>query len=504
MSQSGQTHQSPRLSYATLGTARQNVRRPGFDPASLGRGILHLGCGAFHRAHQAVATQRAIEAQGGEGLRWGIASASMVRRVTPSQLIPQDGLYTVLERGVEGVRAEIVGTLREVLHAPSALRGLPDRIADDKTQIVTMTITSPGYLLEPSSGRLQKDHLDVLHDLRHQENPRSAIGAVVYGLRKIRQNGGNPPVIISCDNIADNGSTLRRAVSSFAAMRDDGLASWIETNVRFPNTMVDRIVPATTNADREEAAALLGLYDAAPVSAEPFLQWVIEDFDGGRPLWEAAGARFVSDVKPFEVAKLRLLNGTHMLLAYLGALAGFKTIAETMADPLFAAFTEAFMLREQGPTLGMPDAELHAYAMQIMGRLRNPAIRHDVARIGRNGSAKMATRLMRPLRQNLLEGRGGPCTILVLAAWIRWFALRDTRGTHVQLIDPKKDEMKSLCEETGEDHLLQAEAFLSIEEIFGPKMPNHTRVIAELAQALRDLHLYPVQDVVRSRLNLVS
>lgn len=500
----GPAHQGARLSHATLSTVPQSVRRPQFNPASLGRGILHLGCGAFHRAHQAVATQRAIEAQGAEGLRWGITSASMVRRTTPGQLAPQNGLYTLLERGAGGVKPEIIGALREVFHAPSDPWHLADRIADEGTKIVTLTVTSPGYLLEPSSGRLQKNHRDVLHDLRHPHTPRTAIGAIVYGLDKIRSHGGKPPAIISCDNISDNGNTLRRAVVNFAAMYNDALAVWIETNVRFPNTMVDRIVPSTSHTDREEAAVLLGLHDAAPVSAEPFLQWVIEDFDGERPLWEAGGARFVGDVKPFEVAKLRLLNGSHMLLAYLGALAGFKTIAETMADPLFAAFTEAFMLREQGQTLGMPEAELHAYAAQLMERLRNPAIRHDVARIGRNGSAKMATRLMRPLRQNLLAGRDGPCTILVLAAWIRWFALRDTQGTHVQLIDPKKDEMKNLCEETGEDHLRQAEAFLSLQEIFGPKMPNHAQVVAELAQALRDLHLYPVQDVVRSRLNRVS
>ncbi len=476
------------------------MRRPRYDPAALSCGILHLGCGAFHRAHQAFATQRAIEAQGEEGLRWGIAAASMTRMTVPGQLQPQDGLYTLLERSAAGTRAEIIGTLREVIHAPTDPKPLPQRIADPQTRIVTLTITPPGYLLEPASGRLQKDHLDVLHDLRHPAHPRSAIGAIAYGLRKVRDAGTVPPVIISCDNVSDNGRTLRRAVANFAAMRDDTLASWIDANVCFPNTMVDRIVPAATSADREDAERLLGLYDAAPVSMEPYIQWVIEEFDGPRPLWEAAGAQFVRDVRPFELAKLRLLNGTHMLLAYLGALAGYKTIAETVADPLFAELAEAFMLREQGATLDMAPDRLRAYVADLMARLRNPAIRHDVSRIGRNGSAKFATRLMRPLRENLQEGRSGPCTILVAAAWIRWFTQHETKGPQVLLIDQKKDEMKRLCAAAGGDPMVLARSFLGLEEVFGPKLPNHEAVVEELARDLHDLATLPVREVVRDRL----
>jgi fructuronate reductase len=348
------------------------------------------------------------------------------------------------------------------------------------------------------------DHPDILHDLNQAERPRSAVGTIVYGLDRVRRQGGAPPVILSCDNVSANGRTLRQAVLDFAGLLDDKLAGWIAHNVRFPNTMVDRIVPATTDADRRDAARLLGLHDAAPVSVEPFLQWVIEEFDGPRPLWEEAGARFVTDVESFEVAKLRLLNGTHMLLAYLGALAGYKTIADTVADPLFRQFAEAFMLREQGPTVDFSPAERRAYATQLLHRLRNPAIRHEVGRVGRDGSVKLATRLMRPLRENLMAGRNGSCTILGIAAWIRGFALRDTSGTQVHLIDPSKDQMKDLCEETGEDHALQAESFLRLEEVFGPELPNHDEVVAELAQALRDLHLHPVRDVVRSRLALAA
>lgn len=433
-------------------------------------------------------------------MRWGIAAVSMTRATVPDQLRPQDGLYTALERSESGVKAEIIGTLREIVHAPSDALGLPRRIAGPKTKLVSLTITPPGYLLEPTTGRLNEAHRDVAHDLRHPERPRSAIGALAYGLARARQAGQVPPVILSCDNISDNGPTLRRAVASFAALRDDSLAAWIEANVQFPATMVDRIVPVTGAEDREEAQALLGLRDAAPVSMEPFMQWVIEDFEGARPRWEAGGASFVNDARPYELAKLRLLNGTHMLLAYLGGLGGFRTISETMADPLFAAVAETFMLQEQGASLAMDRAALHDYVGKLMTRLRNPAIRHDVGRVGRNGSVKMAMRLIEPLRENLRAGRNCPCTILAVAAWISWFAPREARGAHVHPLDPRKEALTKLYEATAQDTLAQARAFLALEDVFGPALPRHEAVEEELAGALRDLQSLPMRDVLRRRL----
>jgi len=477
---------------------RSGVRRPAYDPASLGTGILHLGCGAFHRGHQAFATQRAIEAEGAAGLRWGIASASLVRRTTPDLLRPQDGLYTLMERDADGLRAEIVGSLRNLVHAPSDPQGLPARIADPATRIVTLTVTADGYLLEPSTGRLQTHHPDIRHDLETAGRPVSVVGTLAAGLRLVREAGGVPPVVLSCDNLASNGRTLRQAVLDYADMMPGGeaLSGWIARNVRFPETMVDRIVPVPNEADAEDARRLTGQLDLAPVSAEPFLQWVIEAFDGPRPMWEAAGAEFVTDVAPFEQAKLRLLNGSHMLLAYLGGLDGSATIAQTVSDPVFHAFIERFMLREQGATLSLPPEALRTYVASLLARLRNPAIRHEVDRIGRNGSVKIATRLMQPLRDNLLAGRPAPCTILGLAAWIRWFALRDTSGTQVRLNDPAAAAFKALCETIGEDFERQAEAFLEMEEVFGPRLPQHDRVVAELAGALRALHLRPARDLV--------
>ncbi|WP_427979595.1 mannitol dehydrogenase family protein [Acidocella sp.] len=445
-------------------------------------------------------TQRAIEAEGRNALKWGIAAVSMTRPTVPNQLRPQDGLYTALERSAQGVKAEIIGTLNEIVHAPSDAVGLPRRIASPTTEIVTLTVTPTGYLLEPTTGRLQESHRDIQHDLRHPERPRSAVGAIAAGLAQIHAAGRKPPVFISCDNVSENGRTLQRAVANFAALRDDKLASWIESHVTFPGTMVDRIVPTLTHADHEDAERLTGLQDAAPVSMEPFAQWIIEDFQGARPRWDLAGARFVADARPFELAKLRLLNGTHMLLAYLGGLAGYKTIADTMSDPLFAAFAESFMLREQGMTLSMSPTELSGYVAQLTERLCNPAIRHDVSRIGRNGSTKMATRLVRPLRENLSAGRATPCAILTMAAWIRWFAPQGPKAPHLHVTDPRKDALSALFNETAADPLLQARRFLAQTEIFGPELPDHETIVQQLAASLEDLAKLPVREVLRRRL----
>ncbi|WP_050763908.1 mannitol dehydrogenase family protein [Beijerinckia indica] len=364
--------EQPQLSTAVLDTMPESVRRPGYDVTSLTSGILHLGCGAFHRAHQAVITQRAIEAEGEKGLSWGIASASLRRPTTPDALEPQDGLYTVLERDASGTKAEIVGSLSETFYAPTDERGLVDRLADPATKIVTLTVTAGGYSLEPSSGRLQADDPDIQSDLT-AERPVTTIGTLMQGLDAVRKAGHVPPVILSCDNLGSNGDTVRQAVIDCAAMTDDKLASWIERSVQFPNTMVDRIVPVTTDEDLRTAQDVLGVLDAAPVSAEPYLQWVIEDFEGERPLWEAGGAEIVGSVAPWEATKLRLLNGTHMVLAYLGGLADHGTIAEVANDPLMVDFALRFMLNEQAPTLPSTAPDPYHYAKLLLKRWRNPA-----------------------------------------------------------------------------------------------------------------------------------
>ncbi|MFC5315145.1 mannitol dehydrogenase family protein [Azospirillum rugosum] len=467
------------MSLATLGHLPRTVRRPAFDVAALRPGILHLGCGAFHRAHQAVFTQHAIEAEGpGAPAPWGILGVSLVRPVVRDALRPQDWLYTVLQRGSnDDLRAEVVGSLRGVLYGPDHPAALAARFLDPAIRIVTLTVTASAYCLDPGTGRLRADHPDIGRDLRAAA-PRSALGVLVAGLDLVRKAGRRPPVVMSCDNLTANGRTLRQAVLDYAALRDDGLAQWIGRSVQFPSSMVDRIVPATTDTDAFDAAATLGLADAAPVSTEPFRQWVVEAFDGPRPRWEAAGAEFVPDVAPWESSKLRLLNGTHLALACLGLLAGFETVAEVAEDPVFAGYALRLMLDEQKPTLPPSGHDIDSYARQLLLRWRNPGIAHSLSRIGRDGSGKIHGRLLAPALENLRAGRPVPCATLAVAAWIACLSGR----VPVALQDPVKERITALNRAAGGDVDRFTAAVLERSDIFGDALPR----LAPFRKGVRD------------------
>ena len=480
-----------RLSYEALPLVPQTVRRPSFNPRLLRPGILHIGCGNFHRAHQAVMTQHAIECELTAAQRahetppppWGIVSTSLRTPATVRALQRQQGLYTVLERGPEATSAEVIATLTRLAFLPDEVNMLLACFADPSIRIVTLTVTASGYSIDPATSRLDVEHGDIQHDLRTASS-RTAVGLLVKGLAERRASGAAPPVVLSCDNMAANGRLLRQACIDFASLLDDTLAEWIAAQVQFPSTMVDRIVPATTEADREEAAAALGLADAVPVSAEPFCQWVIERFDGPRPFWEAAGAEFVQNVAPWESAKLRLLNGGHLALAYLGLLAGLHTVAEVAADPAFGAFVLRFMLDEQRPTLPPVGQDLRAYARRLLDRWRNPGIVDQLARVGRDGSTKLPARLLDPLRENLQAGRPAPCTVLAIAAWMRCATGHDGSGRLLPLRDPMAARLRHLGRQVGGDPERLVDAFLGIAEIFGDDLPQHPLLRPALVRAM--------------------
>ncbi|RDI53428.1 mannitol dehydrogenase family protein [Nocardia mexicana] len=486
----------PRLSAENLPQLPPGVVRPKFALGSLATGIVHLGCGSFHRAHQALATQHAIAATGDP--RWGIASVAMSRPDVVTALRAQDNLYTTLLNDGGRVRAEVVGTITEAVHAPSDPIGVARRIADPRVRVVTLTVTTDGYCVSPVTGRLDTGCDRVVRDLRRRARPQTPIGMVVAGLAEVRRRGGIPPVLISCDNLSANGHQLRSAVIDFAALTDDRLADWIARNVRFPCSVVDRIVQPGTAADAAVARNWLGgIDDRTPVSAEPFLTWTIEDFDGERPHWEAAGAQFVGDVTDHELAKLRLLNGTHMLLAYLGALAGYPTIAQAAADPALAALARQFMLCEQAPTLALSGAELRSTVDELVRRFRNPAIRHDMTRVGRNGSDKLLPRVVAAMSDNVAARRPTPAAVLLIAAWIRWFDVARTDDAVMRLIDTRADALAGPAAEA--DPHRRAELFLARTDIFGA-VPDLERVQREVGDALAELGRDSVPEVVRRRL----
>jgi fructuronate reductase len=469
---------------STLERSPPWVRRPKFEIAKLKPGILHLGCGAFHRAHQAVYTQRAIEAAGGaEPAPWGIVGVSLRSRGLRDVLKPQNGLYTVLERGPEGLAAEIVGTLRGFCFAPEEPARLYAHFRNPDIRIVTLTVTASGYCLDATTGRLSVTHPDVVADLGASE-PRSTLGVLVKGLAEVRAAGRRPPVIISCDNLASNGGTLRQALIDSAALRDDALASWIAASVQFPSTMVDRIVPALSELDPVDTDSLVGLTDGATVSTEPFRQWVIEDFEGPRPDWSSAGAEFVGDVAPWEASKLRLLNGTHMAIAYLGLLSGMKTVSAFAQDPVFAEYAKRFMLAEQMPTLPPSGHDIRAYSRELLDRWKNPGIAHQLVRVGRNGSEKLQTRLLASIAENLRSGRPARWTILAVAAWICCVSGAVGRGAAVGVEDPLSRVLARLGADAGGDPDRLVAGFMALNQIFGEDLPRNEAFRTELRDAV--------------------
>ncbi|WP_448659001.1 mannitol dehydrogenase family protein [Sphingomonas sp. CJ99] len=442
-----------RLSLATLDALPNTVHRPAYDPAAIGVGIVHLGIGAFHRAHQAVYADDAIAAGGGD---WRIQGVSLRSAGVRDQLVPQDGLFTLVVRDGDRIEDRVIGSVAGVLVAPEDPAAVINAIAAPGTHIVSLTVTEKGYCHDPATGALNRDHPDIVHDLAHPDAPRSAIGFIVAGLARRHVEGAGPLTCMSCDNLPHNGAVLRGAVTTLAAMRDPALADWIAATCTFPATMVDRIVPATTDADIAELALRTGVEDRAMVKAEPFSQWVIEDaFAAGRPPYERHGARLVGDVRPFEFAKLRMLNGAHSTLAYLGLGRGLTFVHESMADPATRATVEAQMA-EAAATVGeVPGLDVAAYADALRARFANSALEHRLAQIAMDGSQKLPQRLVGTMADRHAAGATSPACAMGVAAWIAHLS-----GPFLN--DPLADRLRDAGTSAG-----PVAAALAIEPVFG-------------------------------------
>jgi fructuronate reductase len=431
-------------------------------------GIVHLGIGAFHRAHQAVFTEDAVAAAGGE---WGICGVTQRGPGVVEQLAPQDGLYTVTARDRDSEATRVIGAVREVRWARAEADVLLARMAAPATAVITLTVTEKGYHHDPATGRLRRDDPDIAADLA-DGGARTVIGQLVAGLERRRRESGAPVTIVSCDNLPANGRLLAGLVRELAAARDDGAAliDWMEEATAFPSTMVDRIVPATTAADRARISDALGVDDEGAVVTEPFSQWVIEDwFAAPRPAWERAGAILTADVRPYEQIKLRLLNGSHSAVAYLGALAGHELVAD--AVPPFAGVLRRLMDDDAAPTLTVPPGvDLGAYQDEVLERFANPAVRYRTLQVATDGSQKLPQRLLAPALQRRRAGGVPAMAALAVAAWMRFVSARRTdAGAELPLDDPLAEQItRRLAGRTAPGDV--ADRLLAMEEIFSPEL----------------------------------
>jgi fructuronate reductase len=472
-----------RLSHRTFRDVASAVVLP--PPAALDAsiGIVHLGLGAFHRAHQAILTQRALAVAPGP---WAICGASLRGAAVRGALRPQDCLYTLIENDGSEERASVVGVLREALFAPEEGEALFARIAAPSTQIITLTVTEKGYCHNPATGEIDLAHPDIRADLGDRSPPRSTLGWLVRGLMHRRAAHAGKLTVLCCDNMANNGRTLHSLVRQFAEQLDRDLAIWIEDQIRFPSSMVDRIVPAATAVSLGHAAALVGLRDEAAVSAEAFAQWVIEDdFAAGRPHWEAAGAELVRDVRPYQEMKLRLLNGAHSAIAYIGALLGKPFVADVMADPALARFVERLMLEDITPlTPAPPGFAVENYVHALLGRFANRSLQHRTLQIAMDGSQKIPVRWLSVLRE--ARQRDLPVSHLVtaLAAWLCFLAGRDEAGRELPLDDPLAARLRATVIPVSDDPAALVGAVLAIEEVFGPDLRQDAVLANQLTAVL--------------------
>ena len=470
-----------RLTRAALATLPAQVGRPDFDPATLRTGIVHLGIGAFHRAHEAFHTEPLLA----RTPEWGILGASLQRPDTRDALRPQDWLYTLAERGPDGDRLQVMAPLTGILVAPEDPAELVRRMADAAVRIVSITVTEKGYCRRGSE--LDEDHPGIRHDLAEPARPVTALGFLAAGLRARRAAGIAPFTVLTCDNLPANGETVHRLLARFGALLDPEFGRFIAGEVACPATMLDRIVPATTDADRAAISRAIGVEDAWPVVAEPFSQWIVEDnFPGGRPDWPAGGATLVRDVRPYEEMKLRLLNGSHSTIAYLGQLAGWASVADAMAVPALRDHVAALM-REVAETLRLPpEIDCIAYQRRLIERFANPGLRHLTAQIAMDGSQKMPQRLFAPALDRMRRGQETRRIALGVAAWLRFLQGRSDHGAALTLSDPLAARLGAAARDAADSAALR-DAIFAMSDLVPPDLAAAPGFRAEVLEALESL-----------------
>ncbi|WP_394211882.1 fructuronate reductase [Enterovibrio calviensis] len=463
------------------------VQLPDYDRSVLKSRIVHLGFGAFHRAHQALITNEMLNRTGCD---WGICEVNLFGgEALIESLRAQDHLYTVAEKGADSTTVKVIGSVTESLH-PSldGIQAVLEKMAEPQVAIVSMTITEKGYCADPATGTLDKNNPLVVADLANPTEPKSALGYIVQALLLRRERGLSPFTVMSCDNVQENGHVAKAAILEFAQLLDPELAAWIETHVTFPCTMVDRIVPAATEETLAEISELLGCEDPCAIACEPFRQWVIEDnFVAGRPNWNMAGAQFVADVVPYEEMKLRMLNGSHSFLAYLGYLGGYAHISDTMTDEGYRKAAFNMMMQAQAPSLTMPeDTDLEGYATLLINRFTNPSLKHKTWQIAMDGSQKIPQRMAGSLQFHLSQGSSFSWLATAIAGWMRYVSGVDEQGNEIDVRDPMAETLRAICDQHGQSPSV-VPALLNIEAIFPAELGENPYVVDAVSTAYQSL-----------------
>jgi len=472
-----------KLSRATLLSLKGDVTIPSYDPTQISSGIVHLGFGGFHRAHMARYTHDLME-KDQANLTWGITGVGLLdgdRRMR-DLLVPQDALYTLVERTATSDTATVIGAVEKVIFAGDSQKDLFDALSDPRTRIISLTVTENGYCLDRSTNKLDLSNAAVAHDLGGNLPPRSIYGILARTI-EIRAAGNLPGfTALSCDNIQHNGHVLSDALNTYLSQAKPELVEWVKKNVTFPSSMVDRITPATKPADIALLQDRFGIDDAWPVFCEEFRQWVIEDnFQNGRPAWEDVGAQFVSDVAAYEFMKLRLLNASHLAVAGLGQLSGYRYMAEAMADPKISSFMRALMDRETGQTLSpVPGIDLDRYKASLIERFSNPKIEDTTQRV--NTDAPLAT-LVDSAKDLLSSNKPIDCLALAIAAWIRRAAGVDEAGNAIDIRHPLAEQLKKGASQGRADPTI----ILAIRTLFGD-LGSDARFVAPVSRWLQSLY----------------
>jgi len=445
--------------------------------------IVHLGFGAFHRAHQALYTNEMIEKTQSN---WGICEINLFGGESLiEQLRLQKHRYLVAEKGAKETIVKMIGSIKESLH-PSldGKQAVLEKMTEEQVAIVSLTITEKGYCADHSTGELDENNALIKHDLKHPHEPDSAIGYIVEALRLRRERGIRGFTVMSCDNVQENGHIAKATVLGFARLLDTELAQWIESHVTFPCTMVDRIVPAATPETLAEIAELAGVEDPCAIACEPFRQWVIEDdFVQGRPNWDVAGAEFVQDVVPFEEMKLRMLNGSHSFLAYLGYLGGYAHISDTMTNKAYRKAAFDMMLKAQAVTLTMPEGtDLEGYATLLIERFINPSLKHQTWQIAMDGSQKIPQRMGGSLQFHLDNSSEYKWLTMGIAGWMRYVGGVDEKGQDIDIRDPLADTFKKISTNNSND-TDKVKALLAIDTIFDSSLLANTKFVQDVTEA---------------------